>query len=234
MNIYCPFCDDVRKAKAFGVASGIFQTRTVVDAGPRPLARCGTCLAFERERMLHSCLIDRIGTNDCTLLHFAPSRATSKWLQTFENVTAVNTDLFPDKYRRVGEVVRSDITQLQFDDASFDFVVCSHVMEHIPDDVKAMREVHRVLKPGGSAFFMVPLLIDGEGPLEDPSIKSPRKRLAAFGQKDHVRIYDAPTFLTRLQTIGFAAEIYDPFADDPVKAVAYGVGQGNAVLIGKA
>jgi SAM-dependent methyltransferase len=174
-----------------------------------------------------------IGTKESKLLHFAPSRATHRWLLTFKNIEATNTDINPNGYRHVPDMVQADITALHFDDGLFDFVFCSHVMEHIPDDFQAMTELHRVLKPGGIAFLMVPLLVDGKGPIEDPSKTLPRHRLRYFGQVDHVRIYDSPTFIERLEKAGFNVDVFDPYANDPIKAVAYGIGQGNAVFVAK-
>lgn len=233
MKIFCPFCDAVRSPKSFGVKSEAFERRTVVDAGPRPLAKCQGCGAFERERMLHWCMKERLGVRRAKLLHFAPSRITHNWLSEYGQLELTNTDLTPRRYRYAGNVVKSDITQLPFEDDSYEFVVCSHVLEHIPDDARAFAEVRRVLKPGGYAFFMVPLVVDGKGLLEDPSITSPEGRLANFGQNDHVRIYDAQTFVQRMKASGLVTTVFDPFAEDPLRAIAYGIGEGNVVFVGR-
>jgi SAM-dependent methyltransferase len=83
-----------------------------------------------------------------------------------------------------------DITAIDLPDASFDVVICSHVLEHVPDDRRAMSEMLRVLRPGGRALVMVPY--DLERPThEDPSVSSPEERLRRFGQHDHVRRYGA-------------------------------------------
>jgi ubiquinone/menaquinone biosynthesis C-methylase UbiE len=90
-----------------------------------------------------------------------------------------------------------DITDIQYPDNTFDVIYCSHVLEHVPDDRKAMREFARVLKPEGWAVFMVSL--SEEHTIEDPSITSPAERERLFGQHDHVRRY-GPDFKDRLDS----------------------------------
>lgn len=81
--------------------------------------------------------------------------------------------------------LRMDITQLDFPDESFDFIYCSHVLEHVEDDRKAMCEFARVLRPDGYALFRIPITVDVT--LEDWSARTPKARRAIFGQADHVR-----------------------------------------------
>ena len=97
-----------------------------------------------------------------------------------------------------------DITNIQFKESIFDYVLCSHVLEHIPDDIQAMKEVLRILKPEGMAVFQVPVL--REKTFEDPSITNPHERLKLFGQTDHVRIY-GKDIKDRLIKAGFIVDI---------------------------
>lgn len=99
---------------------------------------------------------------------------------------------------------KMDITGIQHPDDSFDVVYCSHVLEHVPDDRKAMREFYRVLKPSGWAIFMIPITVDKT--VEDPTITDPQERLRLFGQDDHVRRY-GPDFVDRLQEAGFSVTV---------------------------
>lgn len=103
--------------------------------------------------------------------------------------------------------VKMDITDIQYPDDTFDIVYCSHVLEHVPDDRKAMREFFRVLKPSGWAILMVP--ISAEKTVEDPSITDPQERLRLFGQNDHVRRY-GPDFVDRLKEAGFNVKSIGP------------------------
>jgi ubiquinone/menaquinone biosynthesis C-methylase UbiE len=99
-----------------------------------------------------------------------------------------------------------DLTAIDASDQSFDVVLASHVLEHIPEDEQAMREIRRVLAPGGWAFLVVPFDPDREVSYEDPLITSREGRKAAFGQEDHVRWYAGPDFEKRLERAGFSVE----------------------------
>lgn len=98
---------------------------------------------------------------------------------------------------------KEDITALSFEDESFDFIYCSNVLEHVPDDLAAMGELNRVLCRGGVAVIQVP--IRGEVTFEDPSVTDEEERTRLFGQEDHVRYYGRD-IAGRLQSAGFEVE----------------------------
>ena len=108
-------------------------------------------------------------------------------------------------------MVQLDLTEIGYPEASFDVIVCAHVLEHIPSDVKAMKEMFRVLSPGGLVVVQVPLY--GQTTYEDFSITSERGRLAAFGQRDHVRKYGLD-LQNRLAGAGFHVRPIGPPADE--------------------
>jgi SAM-dependent methyltransferase len=95
-----------------------------------------------------------------------------------------------------------DITKLAVPDHAFDAIICSHVLEHVEDDRAAMRELHRVLAPGGWAVVMVPIDLSREHTYEDPAVRSAEAREREFWQFDHVRLY-APDIAGRLRDAGF-------------------------------
>jgi len=99
-------------------------------------------------------------------------------------------------------MIHMDITAIPFNDHTFDVILCSHVLEHVQDDRKAISELYRVLKPGGWAILMVPIDLDRATTFEDPSVIDPKERERLFGQHDHVRWYGRD-FLTRLEQAGF-------------------------------
>jgi ubiquinone/menaquinone biosynthesis C-methylase UbiE len=99
-----------------------------------------------------------------------------------------------------------DLTRLTLPDESWDVVICYHVFEHIPDDRAAMREMYRVLKPGGWAVVQVPVR-DVPETLEDPTVQTAEERVRLFGQRDHVRYYGWRDFADRLEDAGFEVTI---------------------------
>ena len=101
-------------------------------------------------------------------------------------------------------------TDIGFPDEDFDVVICSHVLEHIREDRKAMKEIFRVLRPGGFAVLQVPLALDLEETQEDPSIVDEKERFEAYGQKDHLRMYGMD-YPQRLEGVGFRVVFENPF-----------------------
>ena len=112
----------------------------------------------------------------------------------------------------------ADLTNMPFEADTFDLVICSHVLEHVPDDAKAMREIVRILKPGGCAMLLVPLATDGLGTEEDSSINDPQEQERRFGLWDHVRLYGREDFLARLTEAGFEVSVFAPYESAPEDA----------------
>ncbi len=104
--------------------------------------------------------------------------------------------------------VKADICNLPFGDNEFDMILCNHVLEHIPDDRKAMQEIYRILKPGGTAILQIPLENDRDVTFEDDSITDRKERARIFGQYDHVRVYGMDYF-ERLKSVGFKVQAVD-------------------------
>lgn len=103
-------------------------------------------------------------------------------------------------------MIKMDITDINLHDNQFDCIICYHVLEHILDDEKAMRELFRVLKPGGWAILQQPVDPTRDKTFEDPNIVLPEERERVFGQKDHVRIY-GQDYKDRLERTGFTVKL---------------------------
>lgn len=167
----------------------------------RQNALCPGTLSLERHRLLWLYL-DRKTTfliDSIRVLHIAPEQVFYKKFKSFSHWNYTTTDL----HSPLADV-KADICALPFEDNSYDFILCNHVLEHIPNDLKAMEELYRVLKPGGTAILQVPLEEDREKTFEDDSITDQQERTRIFGQYDHVRVY-GQDYYKRLQEVGFEA-----------------------------
>lgn len=171
----------------------------------RRYAECSNCGAYERHRLMLHFLSHREGLLDpgTAVLHFAPNAGIERYLRSREGLTYKTADLFTQADLKL------DLTAIAQPDASWDVVICYHVLEHVDDDRKAMSEIYRVLKPGGVAILQVPLQIGRDVTDEDPSVTNPAERLRRFGQEDHVRFYGAADFETRLKAAGFEVDGLD-------------------------
>lgn len=174
----------------------------------RSNARCPSCGALERHRLLWLFLAQRTALlrAELRVLHFAPEPAFAAALSSQPNLHYVTTDL-----RSPDAGVWGDICRCPFADGSFDVVLCSHVLEHVPDDRGAMAELFRILRPGGWGIIEVPMDEARETTFEDANVASAEERLRLFGQEDHVRIYGRDYF-QRLRDAGFDVRL-DRFAE---------------------
>lgn len=156
-------------------------------------------LSLERHRLLWLYLKNETDffTAPKKVLHFAPEQAFYKRFRQQDNLDYTTTDL----YSPLADV-KADICDLPFEDNTYDLILCNHVLEHIPDDTKAMQELYRVLKPGGMGIFQIPQDLKRATTFEDNTITDPRERAKIFGQYDHVRVYGLDYF-DKLRSIGF-------------------------------
>ena len=159
-------------------------------------------LSLERHRLLWLYLKNETDffTAPKKVLHFAPEQEFYKRFKKQNNLDYTTTDL----YSPLADV-KADICNLPFEDNTYDIILCNHVLEHIPDDTKAMQELYRVLKPGGMGIFQIPQDISRTNTFSDDTIIDPKERAKIFGQYDHVRIYGLDYF-DKLRTIGFQVE----------------------------
>lgn len=162
-------------------------------------------LSLERHRLLWLFLKQEtdLFTKPQKLLHFAPEQAFYKRFKKMAHLDYVTTDLNSP----IADV-KADICNLPFEDSSFDVILCNHVLEHIPDDTQAMKELFRVLRPGGWGVFQIPQDLNRESTFEDPSITDKEERTQIFGQYDHVRVYGRDYF-DKLRQAGFEVTAVD-------------------------
>ena len=158
--------------------------------------------SLERHRLLWLYLKNETSFFKAKLkvLHFAPESALMNQFKKLKNISYDTIDLNSP----IADI-KADICDLPFLDNSYDFILCNHVLEHIVDDNKAIRELYRVLKKNGIGIFQVPIDYNRDTTFEDFSITNKKERNKLFGQYDHVRIYGLD-FFDRLQKAGFLVE----------------------------
>lgn len=164
---------------------------------------CPNCNASDRDRLYALFFKAKMRLNlqseRLKLVDIAPSAPLRKFLRQFESIEYRCADLFRENVDD-----RVDIQHMPiYADQSFDMFICSHVLEHVPDDRSALLELRRILKPGGCGILMVPINLAIEEIEEDPAVTDPKERLRRFGQEDHVRLYSKNGFLKRVKDAGF-------------------------------
>lgn len=201
-EVWCLLCQaKFKKFAPFGVVE-------------RENALCHQCGSLERHRLLWKYLKDKTklldGNARVKLLHFAPERSLYHLFCQESHIEYFPCDLYPEQFQYQGkvEVIRADITNMPFRDHFFDVAIASHVLEHVPDDRLAMKELFRVIKKGGWGIFQVPVDYHREVTYEDPAITSPAEREKAFGQYDHCRWYGRD-YENRLREAGFSVTVDD-------------------------
>lgn len=190
-GVECPCCGgSFRRFKSYG-------------AEKRSNALCPRCRSMERQRLAWLFLEreTEFFTGDLRVLHFAPEFWMRRCFSSMDNIEYVSADL-----RSPLASLETDITDIVCDSASFDAVICIHVLEHVEDDMKAMRELYRVIRPGGWVLVQVPLDAGRASTFEDPAAVSEKERLRLYGKEDHVRIYGLDIG-ERLEAAGFAVDV---------------------------
>lgn len=177
---------------------------------------CLSCGASDRCR-LYALYISQMMAqgamhNNFALLDIAPSRPLQTFLRQIPNITYHSADKFMEDVD-----FQIDVTQMdEIPSNSYDMFICSHVLEHVDDDRKALSELFRILKPGGYGILMVPIVLKLQEIDEAPTILDEPTRWRRFGQHDHVRVYSKDGFMQRIQEAGFTLQTYsvEHFGED--------------------
>lgn len=221
--VYCPACG----------RAGL----TFIPFGnpPRPHAQCPFCTSLERTRALKLVLDDMgLPKAGSRVLHVAPEPGLAATYRRRGDITYIMGDRFDPGYSYPKGTVALDLTKIDFPNEHFDLLICSHVLEHVDDDSTAMSEIFRVLKPGGIAAILVPLIPgDVKDTLEDPAFNTPELRLEHYGQADHVRFYGTD-IAQRLASHGFQVTSVRPYARyGPADVFRYGLHPDDTIFISR-
>lgn len=190
-NVECPICNHTyKKFLTFGGRENVW---------------CPNCKSLERHRLIYLFLKHKMNffTSNIKVLHFAAEECLYNMIMNFKNIDYTTADSMASLMDEIG--VKPDyimsVTDIKFDDESFGVVLCNHVLEHVPDDKKAMKEIYRVLKTGGYGILQVPINKNSPITIEGVELSS-EKRAALFGYADHVRYYGLD-YKDRLEKVGF-------------------------------
>ena len=199
---HCPICcGSFKKLKPF---TGSFYIKGKLIDHYTKNAICPKCNADIRHRFLFTFLLrySNLLQSNIKLLHFAPERGIANFLKKQGNIDYTTCDIEPSRYG--SDTLKVDATDIQFSDNTFDAVISSHVLDAIADDTKAIKEIYRILKPGGWTVIAIPIY--GETTFEDPSLGDEgRKKI--YGIKTHHRM-NGLDFKVKLTDAGFAVKIY--------------------------
>lgn len=189
-SVFCPVCDQGFRAFIPGGNVGI----------------CPACSSGSRHRAIYLFLRKRTTffTQRVKVLHFAPEFCFYRKFKGMANLDYLTADLNSPR-----AMVKIDMTRMPFADNQFDVVISSHVLEHIPDDLQAMRELCRVANNRGWSIHLAPIDYNRKTTFENPSINTPKERQEAYGHHDHRRIY-GEDYADRLRSAGFTVEIFKP------------------------
>ena len=214
---HCPFCGNTfRKMLSGGFDLPVIREKNIVGSGRRKNDVCPRCYSTDRDRLLYLFLknkTDLFTRKKVKLLHVAPAGSMKALLSKQDNIEYVMGTKHHEGFYYSKDILIFDITDMSYANDTFDVILCNHVLEHIHEDMKAMSELYRVLKPGGWAILQVPISYTIPETYEDRTIELPREREKHFGQFDHVRIYGKDYF-DRLTRVGFNCSQHDPFTEN--------------------
>jgi SAM-dependent methyltransferase len=218
-KVECPICNSTyRKFLPYG------------RINPRDNALCPNCQALERHRLIWLYLEKKTDffARKQSILHIAPEACFMKRFEAVHGDKYITADIESPLAK-----VRMDIHKIPFESNAFDVVLCNHVLEHVDDDIQAMSEIARVLKPGGYAILQVPFFSPvPETTIEDKTVTAPRERERLFGQDDHVRKY-GKDYPRRIERAGMKATINHFSSELPASDIhKYGLTRGESLYLG--
>ena len=194
-NVNCPICK-----KSF---SKFFP----YGREARDNSLCTNCLSLERHRLIYLFLLKKtlLFKDKSNVLHIAPEDCLIKTFKNFNNIDYTTADLNSPLAD-----IKMDIHKMPFKNNSFQYILCNHVLEHVNDDIKALKEIKRVMKKGGLGIVQVPFYYPiPKETVEDKKIITKREREKYYGQSDHVRKY-GKDYMKRLESVGFKVKCYKP------------------------
>lgn len=225
---YCIICgNNFDTFLPAGIDEEIFKQHHIIGGGYRHNCQCPCCGSRDRERWLYYVLQNHTDISEISgrILHFAPEKSIIGYIEQNEKVDYYTGDIVSGKAMHI-----VDITDIQYKDNTFDYIISNHIMEHIADEKKAVSEIKRVLKKNGKWIFSFPICTDMKT-YEDGKIISPEARLKEYGQEDHVRLYGYD-YIERFENYGLELQIFSPQKElDHEHIKQYGFIEDDIIII---
>ena len=232
---YCPVCN--KKIYKFNKLSDFYLDKYVKYRYKHNIFNaetfnlfaysCPKCNAADKERFYALYLSEYLQNKSLSILDIAPSKSLSEFLKTFKNCKFRTADLYMPYVDDKVDITNMDI----YKDESFDFIICSNVLEHIENDIQAMREIYRVLTKKGKAIMMVPISLDLENDYELKKTMTEAERWHHYGQNDHVRQYSKNGFISKLKSVGFTVEEITVKNYSKELFIKYGISEKSVLYI---
>jgi SAM-dependent methyltransferase len=195
---------------------------------------CPHCYCNDRDRLMayyFSTVFSKIdASKKYTFLDFAPGKSIDRYFRKFPFLHYRTADLMIDQVDDKGVNIES---MHLYTDNQFDFFICSHVLEHVSNPDKALRELYRILKPNGQGVLLVPIVLGLEQTHEDPAHTTVAERWKNYGQDDHLRMFGKTDFMNRIRTAGFELDIFDVSALSQSDLARYGFSPSSTLYIAK-
>lgn len=237
----CPICGNTTyPLLPVGSEFSVLTTLQIIGGGHR-LERCSGCSSNDRDRLYYLYLRDVVklfnGEPHCiNLLHVAPEDCVAQKLMEVKGIDYLAIDSFEHGYDYPPYIHKMDLQHLDIPDMSVDLVICNHVLQDIKDDITAMKEIYRVLKPAGQAILQVPISPILNQILEYDGIVTKEQCTKAYGHRFHKRIYNEAGYISRLQSVGFCVNALSnsnpvEYSTNPKEKIFIAVKQSSNTLI---
>lgn len=237
-SYYCPYCNQsFRKMLPGGLEYKVIEERNIVGGGYRDNIVCPRCYSTDRDRLIYIFLKHKtsVFSNPLKMLHVAPEGSVRSLLRSYPGIDYFTGDKFTEGYNDYyydRDVIQMDITNIQYEDESFDAIISNHVLEHIENDILAISELYRVLRKGGWAVLQVPIARSLKMSLEIET-HTQKEREELFGQFDHVRLYGLD-YPKKLEQVGFTIEVLNPHEDKwPFDLDKYAINKHESIYLAK-
>lgn len=228
-NFICPICNfQASRFLSYGDDNEAVIKFKIIGMGFRKNAICPMCQSKDRERLiflfLKKLLKKKLIKYSSNIIHFSPERSIEKNFFRKKFVNYITADILAGKVDFI-----LDLQDFKFKKKNFDLVICNHVLEHIENDLLAMKNIFSIMKSGGIAILQVPFSSNIDKDYKTDAVKSDLDRLNYYGQTDHVRVYSESNYLKKLKDTGFNVQS-DDMLQQKQNIPSYGLNSSEKII----